>query len=737
MAVRRQVIVGVASLAALYVGVSNALGLGEMRLDSSLNQPLSATIQLQDASGLAASDIIVSLAQPDAFEKAGIDRPFFLTDLRFIPMFKNDRLFIRVESTLPVREPYLNFLVELRRPGGSILREYTVLLDPPLYEPQRGTFAAPAAALTQPRASRPDAAPSIPRQADQTRAAASTSSRTQLQSLPDLQPQEGAEQYTTQAGDSLWDIAVNQRPDRSVPIRVSMSAIHALNPDAFIDGDIDRLRRGHTLTLPTRAQLVSAGAPPELLAGASEQQKPMADVVTSPVVTEERGAVPARTEEDAEDLAQQSPVVGAGTDIVSEPLPESVEVEGAGTSLGQTEAGEADPDSVESQLRIEETTLEAVDADSAVLLGRLNALEGRFNVLLSELDARDAQIASLQAELEVLRQAKEAESTLDGDLAGTVGAGSIGGDTGAGPSSAAGSDDPAEGAIAANVLPGEQPEQANSSFSWLSWLTIPLVFIAFLLGLFISRRRTRDNDQDEDPQFEAEPEQESHVGGFSSNITTVPAMVARPVAQATPKPAVDPLDGVELYITYGRFAEARTMLDKAIDEEPERLDLRYKQLRVLAELGEGSGFAEQADEVRELGGDMERVDQIKGRFPLIFNDNGDMVDQTHRSEPLLGEEEDLDTTSFNSGVDEDHDESNTSQLNLNDFTLDPDWDLIDGLSPEPIRKTGGKDSVANVEKTLTEAEFASGLHQFPHVEELDEDHDEHFSSSDSRDQKKK
>lgn len=725
MAVRREVIVGVASLAALYVGVGNALGLGEVRLDSSLNQPLSAMIQLQDASGLATSDIIVSLAQPDAFEKAGIDRPFFLTDLRFIPMFENDRLFIRVESTLPVREPYLNFLVELRRPGGRILREYTVLLDPPLYEPQRAIFAAPAVALIQPLASRTDAAPSIPRQADQRAGVASNSSRTQLQSLPDLQPQEGAEKYTTQAGDNLWDIAVKQRPDRSVNIRMSMSAIHALNPDAFIDGDIDRLRLGHTLTLPTRAQLVSAGAPPELLAGASEQQEPMADVATSPVVTEKR----------AEDLTQQSPVVGTGTDTVSEPLPDGIEVEGTGASLGQTEAGEASPDSVESRLRIEETTLDAADADSAALLGRLNALEGQFNVLLSELDARDAQIASLQAELELMHQAKEAGSALDVDLAGTIGAGSIGGgDADADLSSAAGSDDPADGFIAANVLPGELPESAKSSFSWLSWLTIPLVLIAFLLGLLISRRRTRNND-DEDQQFEAELEQESHVEGGSSNTTTVPVMVARPVAQTASKPAVDSLDGVELYITYGRFAEARTMLDKAIDEKPERLDLRYKQLHVLAELGEGFDFSEQAEELRELGGDMDRVDQIKARYPLIFNDNGDMAAQTHRSEPLLGGDED--TIEFTSGVEDDHDESNTSQLNLNDFTLDPDWDLIDGLSPEPIRKTGGKDSVANVEKKITEAEFASGLHQFPHVEELDEDHDEHFSSSDSRDQKKK
>lgn len=189
MAVRRQVIVGVASLAALYVGVSNALGLGQILLDSSLNQPLSATIQLQDGQGLSASDVIVSLAEPDAFEKAGIDRPFFLTDLRFVPVVENSRLFIRVESTRPIREPYLNFLVELRRPGGRILREYTVLLDPPLYEPQRASLAAPATTQTPPRARQPVAVQPVPLQSAQTSRAASNPSRTQLQSLPDMQPQ--------------------------------------------------------------------------------------------------------------------------------------------------------------------------------------------------------------------------------------------------------------------------------------------------------------------------------------------------------------------------------------------------------------------------------------------------------------------------------------------------------------------------------------------------------------------
>ncbi|GGD08485.1 type IV pilus assembly protein FimV [Halopseudomonas salina] len=733
MAVKRQVIVGVASLAALYVGVSNALGLGEMRLDSSLNQPLSATIQLQDAQGLSASDIIVSLAAPDAFDRAGIDRPFFLTDLRFVPVVENNRLLIRVESTRPVREPYLNFLVELRRPGGRMLREYTVLLDPPLYDPQAASIAAPVAPRTQPpvvSAPAPASAP-VARQADQAVAQpASQPASTALQSLPDLQPQSGARQYTTVAGDSLWDIAVNQRPDSSVPIRVSMSAIHALNPEAFIGGDIDKLRQGHTLIMPTTEQLVTAGAPQELLAGRDATQESVAEAPAAPSAVEEPVAPVARPEEDASELAEVLPAEEAepATDPVadaSEVAP-SAETQSDAAVIADTLPAE-DSDSAEVRLRIEETTLEAVDADSAALLGRLNALESRFNVLLSELDARDAQIASLQAELEVLRAAKAAEAEMDGDLAGTAGAGSIGsGDAGSGPSAAGGSDDPTAGAVAANVLPGEEPEATASSTSWLSWLTLPLVFIAFLLGWLLSRRR----HQEEEPAEVARPVVNEPHGGFSSNITTVPAMVARPVAQPAAKPVVDPLDGVELYVTYGRFAEARTMLDKAIDEEPERLDLRYKQLRVLAELGDGAAFAEQEEEVTELGGEVERIDQIKARFPLMFNDRGDVVEQVDSLEPLLGEDEE-ENAAFRTGIDEEHDESNTSQLNLNDFTLDPDWDLIDGLSPEPMRKSSNREAVNDTDRTISEEEFESSLHKFPQVEELDADQDKHFSSTDA------
>lgn len=684
MAVKRQVIAGVATLAALYMGVSNALGLGELQLDSALNQPLSARIQLQGSEGLSADDIRVSLANQDAFESAGIDRPFFLNNLRFIPVVENNRLFIRVESNQPVREPYLNFLVELRRPNGRVLREYTLLLDPPLYNPQSGAIAKAPVQAPAGDTRRPMVAPAQPRDQVARSVRPQQSPQPAQPALPELQPALGADEYTTVAGDTLWDIAVAQRPDSNVDVRTYMLAIRALNPDAFIDGNINRLRAKQRLVLPTLEQLVTSGAPASIMAGIA-------------------------------------------TDAPSQPRPETAPAELAAPDV----VSDADPDEgAGARLSIEESSVEAALADSEALPDRLRSLEARFNVLLSELDVRNAQIASLQAELDVLSRARDAEERTDKSLAAVVGTGSLGGiNSDSGPGIADGSDNPAPGSVEVNVLPGEESaEVAPSGSYWLTWLALPLVLIAFLLGLFLARRRSPDiTGEDSDDLVQPES-----PGGFSSSITSVPAMVARPVKQA-PKAPVDPLDGVELYITYGRFAEARIMLDKAIDEEPERLDLHYKQLRVLAELGDARAFAEQERNIKDLGGDPQRVDQLKNRFPLLFDDNGDLVEQVDQLEPLIDDDLEItDSAEFRSDIADEHDESSTSQLNLNDFTLDPDWDLIDSLSPEPARRNVEREAAREkAQNTAKDDDFETSLHELPEVEELDHDHDEHFSPNDN------
>jgi FimV-like protein len=117
--------------AVAYSALAPALGLGEITLHSALNQPLRADIALMDAAGLAEGELSVSLATAEEFSRAGVDRAFFLNDLKFTPILRGDRRLIRVSSNKPVNEPFLNFLVQLNQPNGRVLREYTVLIDPP------------------------------------------------------------------------------------------------------------------------------------------------------------------------------------------------------------------------------------------------------------------------------------------------------------------------------------------------------------------------------------------------------------------------------------------------------------------------------------------------------------------------------------------------------------------------------------------------------------------------------
>jgi FimV-like protein len=117
--------------AVTYSALAPALGLGDITLHSALNQPLRADIALVDVGSLEEGELSVSLATADEFGRAGVDRVFFLNDLKFTPVLRGNRSLIRVTSSKPVNEPFLNFLVQLNQPNGRLLREYTVLIDPP------------------------------------------------------------------------------------------------------------------------------------------------------------------------------------------------------------------------------------------------------------------------------------------------------------------------------------------------------------------------------------------------------------------------------------------------------------------------------------------------------------------------------------------------------------------------------------------------------------------------------
>ncbi|WP_275629166.1 FimV/HubP family polar landmark protein [Pseudomonas sp. 273] len=223
-----------AVLSALMTSQAHALGLGDITLHSALNQPLDAEIELLQPGDLGSDELIARLADVATFERMGVDRTTFLQNLRFTPVIRNGRGYIHVVSTQPIHEPYLNFLLELERPNGRLLREYTLLIDPPGYTggtyaqgtPARGADSGPAASRPAKRsaAPRPAPAPSAPIAA-------------------------GEGRYTTAAGDTLWSIS-GRLGAKGAARQELMAQLQQLNPQAFIGGNPHRLRLGYPLVLP-------------------------------------------------------------------------------------------------------------------------------------------------------------------------------------------------------------------------------------------------------------------------------------------------------------------------------------------------------------------------------------------------------------------------------------------------------------------------------------------------------
>ena len=115
---------------------ASALGFGELVVSSYLDQPLRARVELVAGEGLQAEDIRASLAAAETFNKAGVDRPFSLSKLRFKTVVtESGRAYIDITSRETIREPYLDFLVEVAWGGATLVKEFTILLDPPVYEP--------------------------------------------------------------------------------------------------------------------------------------------------------------------------------------------------------------------------------------------------------------------------------------------------------------------------------------------------------------------------------------------------------------------------------------------------------------------------------------------------------------------------------------------------------------------------------------------------------------------------
>src|SRR5271169_6243759 len=152
------------SVSSLWPSLSSALGLGEIHLNSALNEPMNAEIDLIAATPDELTALHATLAGRDAFTRYGIDHPPFLSSLTFkVGKGKDGRDALLVRSTDAIPEPFVTFLVEVNWARGRLMREYTVLLDPPVYTPGENASSsapvtAPTTAATAPAVAPPRAA---------------------------------------------------------------------------------------------------------------------------------------------------------------------------------------------------------------------------------------------------------------------------------------------------------------------------------------------------------------------------------------------------------------------------------------------------------------------------------------------------------------------------------------------------------------------------------------------------
>lgn len=389
-------------------GQAWALGLGDIRLDSALNQPLRAEIELLAATPEELNNLEVQLASAETFARYDLERPLYLTRIQFqlVRSGTADGNFVRVTSLDPMTEPFVTFLVEAIWSRGRLLREYTVLLDPPTFAPpptSQSTQAVTAPTRSeqadsgQIQRAEPEPAPP-PRQqtvrppvqqpaqqpaAEPPQQAEPPAAMPEPVAAPDAppatqsEPDPGSPDFDTAPGndvlvvrgDTLWGITNRVRPDSRLTINQTMLAIYEANPEAF-EGNINRLRAGARLRIPSADDVfrISRGDAFEEVRRQNEAWGGIADSPTPEPAVAEPTPEPSLTlvPPDDEDLPLSDTSVDTSTDDLADDIADDVFVDPVQQRINEIEALIEDQDAL---IEIPDTELAALRQELAELRG--------------------------------------------------------------------------------------------------------------------------------------------------------------------------------------------------------------------------------------------------------------------------------------------------------------------------------------------------------------------------------
>jgi len=691
-------------LGAFFTNAVFALGMGEIKLNSSLNEPLDAEIQLLNIGDLSELEMLVGLGSREDFKAAGVERLFLLTDLRFkVDMSAPGNPVLRVTSRKPIREPYLDFLLELQWPSGRLLREYTLLLDLPVYATERASAKKIKAASASPQP-KPQQAP------------AAASPRPSSQVAPS---NTNGGEYRVAPGDTAWGIAKKIKPDNA-SIMQSLAAVKQSNPHAFINGNINLLKQGAVLRLPSSAD-ISQLSP--------QQVNEQVDFSPESAIAEKKPSQPQLDATSSTSTPSPAPVDGGGRLKLAV---QDDDVKGA-SSANASGGGESDvsggsstrgTEKLENEFAIFQEELDKTQRENAELKARLSNMEEQIATMSRLVEINDdslraaQQVASQEQQVtEEKADSVEEAATQQADLeTDTEKAQSAEDQTAETPVA---SDSDKDSSQKGQDATADKDGGFNLQY-WIDLLLYPLIgLLVVLLGIvlfFKNRKQDEEPEEelslqtlvdketaDEDDLEEVLDEEDKQVLEETVSELDEQELKNLEELELTEGEDVDPVGEADIYLSLGNYKQAENVLLDAINEEPDDAALRLKLLEVYVSSNELDKFDAQYAQFSGLSdadaivkADLLRAELVSDPVNDLLEEEADSeesLDTTETEASNLDEELSFDDVVLDSSSetesteDSTSDSTSTGESSTSDFDLDLDLENIDldvdsGLSEE-------------------------------------------------------
>ena len=603
--------------------VAHAAGLGRLSILSALGQPLEAEIDLISVQKDEAATLAARLATPEAFSQANIQYSPALIGVRVsVEKRANGQLYVKLISTRAVNEPFIGLLIELTWAQGRLVREYTALVDPPGFTPGAAPAAPVAVAPAVTTAVTPinPASPSVgtPVQAPATKAPAVAAAP-----RPAAAPAkaENKEYGPVKRGETLAKIASSVKPE-GVTLEQMLVSLYRVNPDAFV-GNMNRLKTGRILRVPEKEQIADTGqteAVKEVRVQASNwnaYRQKLADAAGETPAQESKSAASGKITTTVDDKA-------AGTKAPQEVLKLS---KGESSSPGKASSGKP----MTTQQRIRALEEEATAREKALTeandriaqldktikdMQRLLELKGQVpgapaakpatppppavkgdQVAKAEPPKSEpAKTEPAKADAAKMEPAKDAAKQEPAKDAGKAPAEAPKGDQKAAPAETPAAAEPPKGDAAKAEPPkGEQtapppkpkvvapppppPSLVDEILGEPLYLVAGGGLLVLLggLGYWFVRRRAPAAGGSVDKVEKQAPQLGKAPAGAAAAMATGP-IIAAPAGGED----VDPLAEADLYLNFGRDAQAEEVLKEALEKNPKHEEAQLKLLQIYA-----------------------------------------------------------------------------------------------------------------------------------------------------------